>query len=83
MHKTQHDELEPNLKKILHRNGMRALEAIVMYLHLPILGKFQFFVKFGVIFKETIGASRIIHTGKIDKKLLEKLKYQENLTIVP
>ena len=27
---TQHDELEPNLKKILHRNGIWGLEAIVM-----------------------------------------------------
>ena len=26
----QHDELEPNLKKILHRNGIWGLEAIVM-----------------------------------------------------
>ena len=27
---SQHDELEPNLKKILHRNGIWGLEAIVM-----------------------------------------------------
>ena len=27
---TQHDELEPNLKKIPHRNGIWGLEAIVM-----------------------------------------------------
>ena len=26
----QHDELEPNLKKILHRNGIWSLEAIAM-----------------------------------------------------
>ena len=26
----QHDELEPNLKKILHRNGIWGLEAVVM-----------------------------------------------------
>ena len=30
MSHTQHDELEPNLKKILHRNGICGLEAIVM-----------------------------------------------------
>ena len=28
--KAQHDELEPNLKKILHTNGIWGLEAIVM-----------------------------------------------------
>ena len=27
---SQHDELEPNLKKIPHRNGIWGLEAIVM-----------------------------------------------------
>ena len=27
---TQHDEVEPNLKKIPHRNGIWGLEAIVM-----------------------------------------------------
>ena len=32
----QHDELEPNLKKILHRNGIGGLKAIGMYFHLPI-----------------------------------------------
>ena len=28
--RAQHDELEPNLKEILHRNGIWGLEAIVM-----------------------------------------------------
>ena len=32
----QHDELEPNLKKILNRNGILDLEAIVMQFHQPI-----------------------------------------------
>ena len=32
----QHDEVEPNFKKILHRNGIWGLEAIAMKFHLPI-----------------------------------------------
>ena len=32
----QHDEVEPNLEKILHRNGIWGLEAIVMQFPLPI-----------------------------------------------
>ena len=35
----QHDELESNLKKILHTNGIWGLKANVMYFHLPILKK--------------------------------------------
>ena len=30
VHEAQHDDVEPNLKKILHRNGIWGLEAIVM-----------------------------------------------------
>ena len=36
INRSQHDELESNLKKILHTNGLWGLEAIVMYFHLPI-----------------------------------------------
>ena len=35
----QQDELEPNLKKILHRNETWGSEAIVMWFHLPISKK--------------------------------------------
>ena len=35
----QHDELEPNLKKIPHRNRIWGLEAIVMFFHLTISKK--------------------------------------------
>ena len=38
----QHDELESNLKKIHHTNGIWGLEAIVMYFHLPIFKKSVF-----------------------------------------
>ena len=33
---TQHDEVEPNLKKILHTNGIWGLEANSMEFHQPI-----------------------------------------------
>ena len=36
---TQHDQLESNLKKILHSSGIWGLEAIVMYFHQPISKK--------------------------------------------
>ena len=37
--RSQHGELEPNLKKILHRNGIWGLQTIVMKFHLPISTK--------------------------------------------
>ena len=39
---TQHDELEPNLKKILHSNGIWGLEAIVKELSPSNLKKIRF-----------------------------------------
>ena len=55
---------------------------------LKILGKFQFFVKFGVIFKETIWASRIIITIIIksqnwQRKLLKNSNIKKFFKLCP